>query len=294
MRATLKDPVYPPALGTRTVFVCAALAMVACGAILKSPEPAGLSPFFVTILAVSAIYWFGDVADRWYHLRESGEKVGAGDPILYRLQLLGLSLLGIVGLAFNLKMPAVFALICVLGLGVLDSIEIPFMRGLAPIGGGGMYRPKRVFFLKNLIIGAWWSLLLIIGSGSFTVPGLPVCGIFAFVQITIGASIGNLPLVAREREEGIDSLAARIGVGGLLKLLRYANFGTFALLMIAAWQDPSVATTYYCLCAVVVWRAFMLINVGRIDIRSEMLRLFNLATCFLFPLAIALGRYFAA
>ena len=46
-------------------------------------------------------------------------------------------------------------------------------------------------------------------------------------------------------------------------------------------------------CAVVAWRAFLFMNIGRIDIRSEILRLFNLGTCFLFPIAIALGRYFA-
>jgi hypothetical protein len=293
MRATLKDPVFPPAVGTRAVFTCAALAMVACGALLREQEPVGASPFLVTVLAVAAIYWFGDVMDRWYHLRESGEKVGVGDPLIYRLQLLGLSLLAITGLAFNLTVPSGFALICVLGLGVLDSIEIPFMRGLAPIGGGGMYRPKRVLVLKNLIIGAWWSLLLIIGSGSFKTAGVPVCALFAFVQVAIGAAIGNLPLIAEEREVGKASVAARFGVSRLLRFLSLANIATLGLLLGAANREPSIAATYYCLCGVVAWRAFLLLNLRRIDPRSEILRVFNLGTCFLFPLAIAAGRYLA-
>ena len=46
-----------------------------------------LVAFLVTALAVSAIYWFGDVMDRWYHLRESGGGVVAGDPVLYRLRV---------------------------------------------------------------------------------------------------------------------------------------------------------------------------------------------------------------
>ena len=170
------------------------------------------------------------------------------------------------------------------------------MRGLAPIGGGGMYRPKRVLFLKNLIIGAWWSLLLIIGSGSFTLPGIPVCAFFAFVQVAIGAGIGNLPLIAEAEAKagGEDSVAARMGVRGLLRILRIANVGTLVLLLVAAWRDPEVAMTYYCLCGVVAWRAFLFLNIEKLDLRSGVLRLFNLATCFLFPLAIALGRHFAS
>src|SRR5690606_23506511 len=88
VRATLKDPAFPPRLGTRTVFVAAALAMVTAGGILGGEIR--FAPILVTVLAVSAIYWFGDVMDRWYHLRRRGTAVAAGDPVLYRLQLLGL------------------------------------------------------------------------------------------------------------------------------------------------------------------------------------------------------------
>lgn len=269
------------------MFVAAALAMVSSGGILVGDLR--LAPLLVTVLAVSSIYWFGDVMDRWYHLRKKGSAVAAGDPLLYRLQLLGLSLIGLVAVAFVLPRASVMALVAILGFGALDSIEIPFMRGLAPIGGGGMVRLKRVFFLKNVIVGAWWSLLLLIGAGRFDVPGLGVCALFAFLQITMGASIGNLPLVEEASARGSTGLTGKMGVDGLLRLLRAVNIVSGVLLLYAAWRDPASAKLYLSLVMVVMWRTFLFLNIERLDLRAEGLRLGNLATCFLFPLACALA-----
>ena len=112
----------------------------------------------------------------------------------------------------------------------------------------------------------------------------------AALLIRSGAS---LIAEAEARAGGEGSVAARMGVRGLLRILRIANVGTLVLLLVAAWRDPAVAMTYYCLCGVVAWRAFLFLNIEKLDVRSGVLRLLNLATCFLFPLAIALGRHFA-
>ncbi len=287
MRATLKDKSQPPRLGTRAVFVAAALAMVACGGILGGQlRPASI---LVTVLVVSAIYWFGDVMDRWYHLRQAGGAVAAGDPLLYRMQLLALSVIGIVGLGFVLPKPSVMAVVGVLVFGVVDSVEFPFMRALEPIGGGTVVRLKRVFFLKNLIVGLWWSLLLWIGAGEWSAPGLGVCAGFALIQVTIGASVGNVLRREAPMPEG-EKVSRRLDVGGLHRILKIANALSALLLVLAAWRDPDSVAIYLALQMVVVWRAFVLASIRRLGLRAGALRLSNLATCFLFPIACALAQ----
>ncbi len=270
------------------VFLKRALAMVACGGILGG-ELRG-SSILVTVLAVSAIYWFGDVMDRWYHLRKAGGAVAAGDPLLYRLQLLALSLVGIVGMGFVLPKPSVMAVVGVLVLGVVDTVEIPFMRGLEPIGGGGVVRLKRVFFLKNLIVGCWWSMLLWIGAGQWHVQGLGVCAGFALIQITIGAAVGNVLVFDDSPDRDQEMVTRRMDVGGMLRLLGAANLTSAGLLMFSAWRDPAAMPIYIALCLVVVWRAFVLASIRRLGLRAGALRLSNLATCFLFPIACSLAQ----
>lgn len=288
MRATLKDTTLPPKLGTRTVFVAAALAMVACGGILAGELR--VASLVVTVLAVSAIYWFGDVMDRWYHLRKAGGAVAAGDPLIYRLQLLALSLVGVVGVGFMLPQPSVMAVVAVLVLGLMDTVEIPFMRGLQPIGGGGVVRLKRVFFLKNVIVGAWWSLLLWIGAGQWHVEGLGVCAAFALVQITIGAAVGNVLVSDDARVRARQMVTPRLDVASMLRLLGMANALSAGLLVVAALRDPASMAIYMALGMVVAWRAFVLASIRRLGLRAGALRLTNLATCFLFPIACSLAQ----
>ena len=82
----------------------------------------------------------------------------------------------------------------------------------------------------------------------------------------------------------------RLDVAGMLRLLNAANLASAALLLFAAWRDPETMGIYLALCMVVVWRAFVLASIRRLGLRAGALRLSNLATCFLFPIACSLAQ----
>jgi hypothetical protein len=287
MRASFRSQAQPPPLGARAALVASALAMVVCGATFTQFH---VAPLIATAFAVAAIYWFGDVMDRLYRGRTDGRAFPARDPIFIRMGWLGASVLGLMGTMFWLSSASIVALAAVLTLGVIDSIEVPFLRGLYPIGGGGWYRPKKISVLKHLMVGAWWSLLLVVGAGTVQAPGLGVAVVFALIQIAIGALVGYLPAVDELRGRGVRNLATRMGVPGLIRFLRVANGMSALLLTVAALLDTGAASVYLALLIVSVWRTYLFLDITHFGLESGRLRARNLATCFLFPLACMLAR----
>ncbi|MEX1002401.1 MAG: UbiA family prenyltransferase [Crocinitomicaceae bacterium] len=178
---------------------------------------------------------------------------------------------------FRITVLAVSAIV-----GVLYSLSFQW--------GQKQYRIKNIFILKNLLIGAAWGALVLIGSGHLQSDFVRCLFIFCTLQVIIGSVIRDVPDVEKDHLNRVKSLPVVIGEKRTLFLMQLLNLFSFLSLILIDWKPGwLIAFT-----AVIIWRTINLFQLSAAKGAAQKYwsQTFNLLCCVLIFFAILILRIY--
>ena len=230
------------------------------------------------ITGVFVVYRFNDVVDNSrdfsFNLQHLlGNKLN----LFVVLQLLFL-LIPIAFREFSAGRIATLLLICFLG--VLYSVKFRF--------NNRYYRIKHLFMVKNLLIGVLWGALIPVGAGNFSDPQVLALFVFTTLQVMIGSMIRDIPDVASDSAQGVQTLPVMVGFPATMRLLHL--FNSMALISaVGLFPEKSFA---FMLTIVVLWRMILLICIRRNPQNNWLINTLNLFTCVIILIALTIKLYY--
>ena len=122
----------------------------------------------------------------------------------------------VVPLALIAFSPFIIILLIVsCSIGIFYTINLPIRHH--------HFQLKRIVILKNILIAYGWASLILIGAGQFELPLVEPMFYFTFFQVFIGSIIRDLPDIALDIENNIDTIPIRLGPFKTLNYLHLIN-----------------------------------------------------------------------
>jgi 4-hydroxybenzoate polyprenyltransferase len=163
--------------------------------------------------------------------------------------------------------------------GLFYSIQFRF--------GTKSFRLKNIFLLKNVLIGAVWGSLVLVGYGNKPDPTTLHLFIFVALQVVIGSIIRDIPDVRADKDEGVNSLPVVLGT-------RATYFFMHGLNLLAVALGLLVSQDLFILVAVISgWRFINLIFLAKNPDNPLWTQKINLLTCLLILCVLIAGMLYS-
>jgi 4-hydroxybenzoate polyprenyltransferase len=146
---------------------------------------------------------------------------------------------------------------------------------------------KKVFLLKNLMIGVGWGLLVLIGYGQFESKMVNAITAFASLQVVVGSIMRDLK--DRDRDIGLEynTLPVVLGQSKTILISHFVN----VLSLIPLLFTESFSLLPY-LGIVVLWRLLLLEGIRRNGPNDLWAQKLNLASCVLILIMISIYEFY--
>jgi 4-hydroxybenzoate polyprenyltransferase len=151
--------------------------------------------------------------------------------------------------------------------GVLYSFPIRTNKKIVKV--------KNIFILKNILIGACWGCLVLIGANDFESKRLIQLALFCSLQVFIGSVIRDIPDLLLDSKKGAYTLPLVLGVSKTIGVIQIVNLISIFLLF---YLDASFLMTVL---IVSIFRLFTLTQVNKNEHLKMWTQTANLMTCFL-------------
>lgn len=151
------------------------------------------------------------------------------------------------------------------------------------------FRLKKILFLKNILIGFAWGVLILIGAGEYQTPNVIYLFVFSSLQVIIGSIIRDIPDVKKDSQESVKSLPVVFGINSTLNFLHVFNFSTLLISYFLNWEKSFLTLSLL----IVFWRAFLLIKIKSNYNLPIWTQTCNLITCIFILLIILVQLSYA-
>jgi len=140
-----------------------------------------------------------------------------------------------------------FALSGTLGVLYLVTININHRK----------FRLKNLFLIKNLLIGASWGVLILIGAGSPKNEFIMCLWLFITIQIFLGSMIRDLSDIREDMIIGVKSFPVVFGNDRTIVYMHIINIASLSVLFLSNWSlELSIL-----ILVVFLWRSLILFKV---------------------------------
>ncbi len=258
------QPRYKPL----TLFVIAAAALLLAG-LLSDPDLQLMQTIILTwcgFCGVFIVYRFNDLSDKSY-LRYSAKRIFSNRlHIAFAVQFV------------LITTPAVFLFLepyRILLLAINCMIGIIYSVGFQI--NKKYYRLKNFFIVKNMVIGACWGSLILIGAGYQGYHTAFPLFCFTAIQVMIGSTIRDIPDIEHDTEHQVNTLPVKIGLQKTIFILHLINIFSFITAFLVS-TEINFRITAAC---IVLWRSFTLYRVNHAPEQKRWTHTFNLLTCVL-------------
>ena len=163
-------------------------------------------------------------------------------------------------------------------LGVLYSFPIRTNKKILKV--------KNVFILKNILIGACWGCLVLIGANDYESKEVLELALFCSLQVFIGSVIRDVPDLLLDSKKGAYTLPVVLGVSKTIGFIHIVNLISVFLLI---YLNPSFSVIIF---VVSIFRLFTLIQIKRNEHLKMWTQTANLSTCFLIFLLQLIQYYY--
>jgi len=160
----------------------------------------------------------------------------------------------------------IFALFLIALLGLVYSIELKF------INTG--FKLKQVFFLKNIIIGLAWGLLVLLGGNNYEDPALLTCFFLSTLQIIVGSILRDVADFNFDLKLNTKTVPIILGLKFTFPLLHLLNLLSASVLLV--FSDTWIL---FVVAFVVGWKALIIEKVRRNNNSILWTQTLNILTC---------------
>lgn len=172
---------------------------------------------------------------------------------------------------------AIFALVIIALLGLVYSIELKFIN----VG----FKLKQVFFLKNIIIGLAWGLLVLLGGNNYEDPALLVCFFLSTLQIIVGSILRDVADFNFDIKSKTKTVPIILGLQFTFPLLHLLNLMSASVLLI--FSDTWIL---FVVAIVVAWKALIIEKVRRNNHSVLWTQTLNILTCSLILILVLIFK----
>lgn len=172
---------------------------------------------------------------------------------------------------------AIFSLFIIALLGLVYSIELKFIN----VG----FQLKQVFFLKNIIIGLAWGLLVLLGGNNYEDPALLACFFLSTLQIIVGSILRDVADVNFDIKSKTKTVPIILGLKFTFPLLHLMNLLSSLVLLIF-----SDSWMLYLVGFVIGWKALIIEKVRRNNQSILWTQTLNILTCFLILILVLIFK----
>jgi 4-hydroxybenzoate polyprenyltransferase len=160
---------------------------------------------------------------------------------------------------------AVLCFICLFA--IIYTIKIPI--------NGNSYQFKKIFLLKNILIGFNWGALILVGAGTFnkTVNAL---FLFTSFQILIGSIVRDINDAEKDKIAGLKTVPIILNIKNTLIALHIANILTVLCGCLDSWNHPFVLLTLI----IIIWKAIIIWHAGKNNVSTFWCQTLNILICF--------------
>lgn len=255
------------------LFVIPALALLLSGVVLRHKDVAlheVLLLIWATASGILIVYRYNDFAcgfsSSWTPVI-SFFKSKSNTFLVAQFFLIGIPLSWFYLNAFQFSILAISGI-----LGIAYAVNFQW--------GALSWLPKRRFPIKNMLIGAVWATLFLVGLGQC--PDNQAWAMYSFiaVQVFIGSILRDVPDKEHDVARNSMSLPIVVGTKTALMLLHLFNLASLSLTLILPLSD-SWDLLYFVFLPVVFWRTFVLIYIQKDPNNLFWTQWANLYTCLL-------------
>ena len=171
------------------------------------------------------------------------------------------------------------AIVCVMGLAYAYEFKVNKKR----------YMLKKIFMIKNLLIGLGWGALILIGYDGWDSQAVNSLFVFTSIQVFVGSIIRDLQDYSKDKKNNVNTLPVVLGKDYTLTLSHIINILSFVLAVLISC-DAGLTILFL---IVIIWKTINLLEVGfRSDSKLWGQKL-NLATCFVIFLVLIIEAQYA-
>jgi 4-hydroxybenzoate polyprenyltransferase len=172
---------------------------------------------------------------------------------------------------------SMFALLIIALLGLVYSIELKFIN----VG----FKLKQVFFLKNIIIGLAWGLLVLLGGNNYEDPALLACFFLSTLQIIVGSILRDVADFNFDIKSKTKTVPIILGLQFTFPLLHLLNLLSASVLLV--FSDTWIL---FVVAFVVAWKALIIEKVRRNNQSDLWTQTLNILTCSLILILVLIFK----
>lgn len=154
--------------------------------------------------------------------------------------------------------------------------------------GKSQFRLKNFFLVKNILIGASWGALILIGGAVTNDPLLMRFFFIAAAQVTIGGIIRDIPDAVYDQNHGVRTLPVVLGVDQTIRLLHLFNAAQL-ILAIHFPIEPGLITFTF---VVISWRTTNLHLLKKNPANKFYSQWMNISTCVVILLTLLILNWY--
>ena len=169
-------------------------------------------------------------------------------------------------LLYMMSWHAIFVMLIIAFLGLIYSLELKFIN----VG----FQLKKVFLIKNIIIGLAWGLLVLLGGKNYENYALLACFFLATLQIVVGSILRDVADFNFDIKSNTKTVPIILGLRYTFPLLHVLNLlSAFVLLVWSAnWM-------LFVVSFVIGWKALIIEKVRRDNHSVLWTQTLNILTC---------------
>ncbi|MFY0688763.1 MAG: UbiA family prenyltransferase [Cyclobacteriaceae bacterium] len=146
---------------------------------------------------------------------------------------------------------------------------------------------KKVFFIKNLIIGIGWGLLVLVGYGNLEMEIVNWVTVFASLQVIVGSIMRDVKDKERDILLGYKTLPVVLGIPQTIWICHLINLTSITPFLLLS---PATLSLY--LGVIILWRSAILEGVRIKGSNNLFTQKLNLISCVLILIMISLHEFY--